>query len=59
MTYKIEMIVKGGNELKNDLEKGYIELGMSTDVFEDEEVLEFRFAPVEPEPVFSPKTINH
>ncbi len=43
MKYKIEIIVEGNNELKHDLEKGYVEAGMKKDVFPDEEILEFRF----------------
>ena len=43
MKYKITIIVSGGNELKNDLEKGFVEQGISTDVFPDEEILEFQF----------------
>lgn len=43
MKYKITIIVKGGNELKNDLEKGYVENGIRADVLPDEEILEFQF----------------
>ena len=43
MKYKITLIVSGGNELKNDLEKGYVENGIAQDVLPDEEILEFQF----------------
>ncbi len=43
MQYEITIIVEGGSELKNDLEKGHIEVAMKQDVFPDEEVQEFQF----------------
>ncbi len=46
MKYKITIIVDGGNELKNDLERGHVENGIRKDVFEDEEILEFQFEPI-------------
>lgn len=46
MKYKITLIVSGGNELKNDLEKGYVENGIANDVLPDEEIVEFQFEEV-------------
>lgn len=46
MKYKITIMVEGGNELKNDLERGYVENGIKTDVLPDEEILEFQFEEV-------------
>jgi hypothetical protein len=42
MKYKITIIVEGGNELKNDLEKGWAEAGIKEDVFPNEEILSFQ-----------------
>jgi len=46
MKYKITIIVEGNNELKNDLEKGYVENGIREDVFPYEEILSFQFEEV-------------
>jgi len=43
MKYKITIIIEGENELKNDLEKGFIESAISRDVFYNENVVEFQF----------------
>ncbi len=40
--YKITIIVKGNNELKNDIENGFVEKGIAEDVFPDEEIVEFQ-----------------
>ncbi len=43
MTYEIKIVVKGGNELTNDLEKGFVENGIGQDVFPNEEILSFTY----------------
>lgn len=47
MKYKIEIVVEGGNELKNDLEKGFVESSMAIDTFPDENILSFQFVKLE------------
>jgi len=49
MKYKITIVVGGGNELKGDLEKGYVESGIQNDVLPDEEILSFSFEQLEDE----------
>lgn len=46
MKYKITIIVEGGNELKNDLEKGYVENGIVQDVLPDENIVSFQYEEV-------------
>jgi len=41
MLYEIKILVRGGPELKREIEKGYIQEGMSVDVFPDDEILSF------------------
>jgi len=48
MKYKIEIVVEGNNELKNDLEKGYVLDGIARDVLPDEEILSFNYFLVDP-----------
>jgi hypothetical protein len=43
MTYKITILVKGGDELENDLKNGHVESGMAQDVFPDEEIVGFDY----------------
>lgn len=47
MKYEITIIVEGGNELKNDLEKGFVEGAMVSDVFPDENIVQFQFKAIE------------
>ena len=41
MIYEIKILIRGGPELKREIEKGYIQEGMSVDVFPDDEILSF------------------
>lgn len=49
MKYRITIVVSGGNELKNDLQKGHVEAGIAKDVLPDEEILEFQYVELKEE----------
>ena len=41
MKYQITITVEGGEDLKHDIEAGYVEVGIKSDVFPDENILSF------------------
>lgn len=43
MKFKITIIVEGNENLKRDLEKGFVEAGIQQDVFTSDQLLDFRF----------------
>ncbi len=46
MKYKIEIVIEGDDQLKNDLEKGFVEAGIRKDAFPEETILDFKFTPL-------------